>query len=146
MSKDTISHLNGLVADFTVFYQKLRHYHWNVKGERFFELHLKFEEIYTQVGDVIDQIAERIVGLEGTPLHTLAHMLDESVISEDPEVPDGAVMVARIVDDIVKLNNKLKEAIAAAEAINDRTTFNLLDGIHDGLEGHLWMLKAWQGK
>ena len=139
-----IDKLNGLVADFTVFYQKLRHYHWNVKGEQFFQLHVKFEEIYTEVGDQIDEIAERIVGLGGTPLHTLAHMLDSASLSEDASVPAGAQMVARTVTDLEALSGSLLAAIDAAEAAGDRTTVNLLDGIHDGLQAHLWMLKAWQ--
>ncbi|MBN1311345.1 MAG: DNA starvation/stationary phase protection protein [Anaerolineae bacterium] len=140
-----IEKLNGLVADFTVFYQKLRHYHWNVKGKEFFKLHEKFEEIYTEVGDQIDEIAERIVGLEGTPLHTLGHMLENTALNEDPDLPGGAEMVARTVADIESLSARLQDAIQAAEEADDRPTVNLLDGIHDGLQAHLWMLKAWQG-
>lgn len=140
-----VEQLNELVADFTVFYQKLRHYHWNIKGEQFFQLHLKFEEIYTQVGDQIDEIAERIVGLDGAPLHTLAHMLEHSSIEEDPGMPSGGEMVSRIVTDLASISGKLQVALQAAETAGDRTTVNLLDGIHDALQAHLWMLKAWQG-
>ena len=139
-----IEKLNGLVADFTVFYQKLRHYHWNVKGAQFFQLHAKFEEIYTEVGDQIDEIAERIVGLNGTPLHTLADMLKHASVKEDASLPSGADMVARTIADIEHLGTNLQAALEAAEAANDNTTFNLLDGIHDAPQGHLWMLKAWQ--
>lgn len=137
--------LNELVADFTVFYQKLRHYHWNVKGDKFFQLHLKFEEIYTEVGDQIDEIAERIIGLDGVPLHTLAHMLEATNIQEDPGMPAAAEMVSNLVADIETLSGSIVKAIAAAEDANDRTTVNLLDGINDALNAHLWMLKAWQG-
>ncbi len=144
MSNETIAKLNSLVADFTVFYQKLRHYHWNVKGEQFFTLHIKFEEMYTGVGDTIDALAERIVGLGGTPLHTLGHMLDETSLHEDPEVPAAAQMVARTAADLETITNNVRAALAVAEAAGDRTTVNLLDGINDGLEAHLWMLKAWQ--
>lgn len=145
MSDKTINQLNSLVADFTIFYQKIRHFHWNVKGEEFFRLHEKFEEIYTEVGDIIDELAERIVGLEGVPLHTLAHMLEETSLSEEASLPNGAAMVAQTVGDLQSLSESLLKAIAAAEAADDRTTVNLLDGINDGLQGHLWMLKAWQG-
>jgi len=144
MSKEVISNLNNLIADFTVSYQKLRHYHWNVKGSQFFKLHEKFEEVYTEVGDVIDELAERVVGLGGTPFHTLAHMLEATSIKEDAELPAAGVMVTRTVDDIKALSNHLQAAIEAAEKADDRTTVNLLDGIHDGLEAHLWMLEAWQ--
>jgi starvation-inducible DNA-binding protein len=144
MSKQIVEKLNLLIADFTIFYQKLRHYHWNVKGEQFFMLHEKFEEMYTEVGDVIDELAERVVGLEGTPLHTLAHMLEATTLKEDEELPAPKKMVERTVSDIHALNKHLLDTIEAAEAAEDRTTVNLLDDIHDGLEGHLWMLAAWQ--
>jgi len=144
MSKETIKTLNQLVADMTVFYQKLRHYHWNVKGPEFFRLHEKFEIIYTEVGDVIDELAERIVGLDGVPLHTLSSMLEATTLKEDSENPDSDVMVTRTVKDIEVLVKELQTGIEEAEDAVDRTTANLLDGIKDGLEAHLWMLKAWQ--
>jgi starvation-inducible DNA-binding protein len=146
MSNKMVEELNLLIADFTVFYQKLRHYHWNVKGNQFFMLHEKFEEIYTETGDVIDELAERVVGLEGTPLHTLAHMLETTSLKEDEELPAPAKMVDRTVTDIHALNKHLFKAIEASEAVDDRTTVNLLDEIHDGLEAHLWMLAAWQAE
>ncbi|MGD8633807.1 MAG: DNA starvation/stationary phase protection protein [Anaerolineales bacterium] len=146
MSKHLIEKLNLLIADFTIFYQKMRHYHWNVKGEQFFMLHEKFEEIYTEIGDVIDELAERVVGLEGTPLHTLAHMLEATTLKEDEELPAPANIVERIVTDIHTLNKHLLEAIEIAEDAEDRTSVNLLDEIRDGLEAHLWMLVAWQAK
>ena len=144
MSKKMINTLNNLVADMTVLYQKLRHYHWNVKGPQFFMLHEKFELMYTEVGDVIDELAERIVGLDGVPLHTLAAMLEASSLKEDSENPNSDLMVKRTVEDIETVVAKLQAGIEEAEGVDDRTTTNLLDGIRDGLEGHLWMLKSWQ--
>jgi starvation-inducible DNA-binding protein len=146
MSKELINQLNTLIADFTVFYQKLRHYHWNVKGQNFFKLHEKFEEMYTEVGDFIDELAERVVGLEGVPLHTLGSMLEATSLEEDSELPSPSTMVTRTVGDMEAIGKSLKASIETAEGEDDRTTTNLLDEIHDGLEGHLWMLKAWQAK
>ncbi|MFO8035679.1 MAG: DNA starvation/stationary phase protection protein [Anaerolineales bacterium] len=146
MSKELNQHLNVLIADFTVFYQKLRHYHWNVKGPQFFKLHEKFEEIYTEVGDVIDELAERVVGLDGVPLHTLADMLDATSLEEDPDMPAPGVMVDRSIADMETLTESLQDIIEKAEDAEDRTTTNLLDDIKDGLEAHLWMLKAWEEK
>lgn len=144
MSKEINNTLNQMVADMTVFYQKLRHYHWNVKGPEFFRLHEKFELIYTEVGDVIDELAERIVGLDGVPLHTLSDMLKATTLKEDSENPEADVMVKRTIKDIEALVKELQAGIEEAEDAVDRTTANLLDEIKDGLEAHLWMLKAWQ--
>lgn len=135
--------LDNLIADLTVFYQKVRHYHWNVKGPRFFELHVKFEEIYTEVGLAIDSVAERVVALDGVPIHTLAHMLEATSLSEDPEMPAADDMVRNLLDDLEVLSGEIVAMIADAEEANDRPTFNLLDGIHDGFEAHMWMLKSW---
>lgn len=146
MSKKLNKQLNVLIADFTVFYQKLRHYHWNVKGPQFFKLHEKFEEIYTEVGVVIDELAERVVGLDGVPLHTLAHMLEETNLQEDADLPAPGVMVTRAIQDIETLTDSLQDVIEEAEGVEDRTTTNLLDEVKDGLEAHLWMLKAWEAK
>jgi starvation-inducible DNA-binding protein len=140
---DTVQNLNSLIADFTVLYQKLRHYHWNVTGSRFFQLHEKFEEMYTGVGGTIDELAERVVGLEGTPLHTLAHVLETASLSEDASTPADAEMVGRTIADFETLSEQMLGMIASAEKEDDRTTVNLLDEIRDGLAGHLWMLKAW---
>jgi starvation-inducible DNA-binding protein len=53
--------LNELLSNFQVYYQSLRGLHWNIKGKSFFELHLKFEELYTDAQEKIDMIAERIL-------------------------------------------------------------------------------------
>ena len=143
MSTSVPASLNVLLADTTVFYQKLRHYHWNVQGQKFFELHVKFEELYDKWVLFIDEIAERIIALDTVPLHTLESMLKHATLKEDEEIPEGREMVNRIIADLGSLRGSIDEVIGAAEESGDRTTANMLDGIRDGLEGDLWMLKAW---
>jgi starvation-inducible DNA-binding protein len=144
MSDKMVKELNGLVADFTVFYQKMRHYHWNVKGKYFFQLHALFEGVYDEVNEVIDELAERVVALGGTPLYTLSMIMGEASLPEDSEIPDGVTMVGRTAADLETLIKSLNAAIEVAEAEGDRTTVNLLDEMRDGLAGRLWMIKAWQ--
>ena len=146
MSKKIAGQLNVLLADSTVFYQKLRHYHWNVQGPKFFELHAKFEEIYEKWAPFIDQIAERIIALDTVPLHTLKDMLAKATLKEDPELRDGREMVERTIADLNKLRESMNKIIEAAEKVGDRTTANLLEGLGDAVEGDLWMLKAWLKK
>jgi starvation-inducible DNA-binding protein len=146
MSKAIAGQLNTLLADSTVFYQKLRHYHWNVQGPKFFELHAKFEEIYEKWAPFIDQIAERIIALDTVPLHTLKSMLENATLKEDPKIPDGTQMVNKTIADLNALRASMNAIIAAAEKKGDRTTANLLEGLGDAIEGDLWMLKAWLKK
>lgn len=143
MSAGVAGSLNTLLADGTVFYQKLRHYHWNVTGRGFFDLHVKFEEVYNRWAMFIDQIAERVVALDTTPLHTLASILQASTLEEDPTIPEGPDMVRRAIGDLESLRREVDSIIGGAEAAGDRTTANILDGIRDGIEADRWMLVQW---
>ncbi len=143
-NQQVVDGLNGLLADSTVFYQKLRHYHWNVDGRHFFELHAKFEEIYDSWAGTIDEIAERILMVGGVPLHTLKTLLEAAGLEEDETIPAAGAMVERVVADLRLLHVKAGEVIEAAESAEDRGTANLLDGVRDGLEKEIWMLQAWQ--
>jgi len=143
MSAPVAASLNTLLADTTVFYQKLRHYHWNVQGHKFFELHVKFEELYNKWVVFIDEIAERVIALDTVPLHTLSAMLEHARIEEDGEIPEAREMVNRIIRDLIALRASIDGTIGEAEGVGDRTTVNMLDAIRDGLEADLWMLKTW---
>jgi starvation-inducible DNA-binding protein len=138
-----IEGLNQLLADATVFYQKLRHYHWTVSGRHFYELHVKFEALYTLWADAVDQIAERILMLDGIPLHTLASMLHEARLVEDETVPAAQEMVAAIHADLLRMHTEAGEVIGLAEEAGDRGTANVLDALRDTMEKDMWMLEAW---
>jgi starvation-inducible DNA-binding protein len=84
-----VTGLNDLLADATVFYQKVRHYHWNVTGPHFFTLHEEFEALYTFWNDAIDEIAEQVRSRGDRPVHTLADVLDLASLEEDPSTPAG---------------------------------------------------------
>lgn len=143
-NEKVIDGLNGLLADATVFYQKLRHYHWNVDGRHFFELHEKFEELYTGWAVSIDEIAERILMIEGVPLHTLKSMLGVAQLKEDEDIPTATAMVDAIMADIEELHGRAGGVIETAEEVEDRGTANLLDDLRDGMEKNLWMLRSWK--
>lgn len=62
-AKELSTELNSLLANYQIFYMNTRGYHWNIKGEKFFELHVKFEEIYNDLLLKVDEIAERVLTL-----------------------------------------------------------------------------------
>jgi starvation-inducible DNA-binding protein len=136
--------LNGLLADATVFYQKLRHYHWNVEGRHFFELHAKFEELYLRWADSIDVVAERILMVGGVPLHTLKSMLAAASLEEDESTPAAPQMVDAILADLQALLAASTPLVEAAEEAGDRGTANMLDDLRDAMEKDVWMLRTWK--
>lgn len=140
-----IDALNQLLADHAVYYQKLRNYHWNVKGPAFFQLHQKFEEMYLLAQEHVDSIAERILALGGHPHSTMQAYLEASRITEDPRTPDAHEMVHGLRADIEALSGSSREVRALAEERGDDTTINLLDEIADVQAQDAWMLRAWLG-
>ncbi|MEZ4950624.1 MAG: ferritin-like domain-containing protein [Saprospiraceae bacterium] len=90
--------LNILLANYSIFYQNTRGYHWNIKGEKFFELHLKFEELYNDLLLKIDEVAERILTLGHTPEHSYSQYANLSTIKESEKVSDGLIAVEQILD------------------------------------------------
>jgi len=140
---DVTTGLNQLLASATVFYQKVRHYHWNVTGPHFFGLHDRFEELYTVWNDVIDEIAERVRSRGDRPVHTLADMLDLTSLDEDPSVPPADDMVRTVVADLSALEEEVEALVDRAEAADDAGTAALLEDLRDHIEEDRWMLRAW---
>src|SRR4051812_37510110 len=90
--------MNELLANFQLFYINTRGYHWNIAGSKFFELHAKFEELYTDALVKIDEVAERILTLGNTPVHSYSAYLTTSTIKEAINVSEGKVAVQGVLD------------------------------------------------
>lgn len=140
---DVTAGLNNLLADATVFYQKVRHYHWNVTGPQFFTLHDKFEELYTFWSDAIDQIAEQVRGRGDRPVHTLADVLDLASLEEDPSTPPADEMVEVVIDDLEALGDRVQRLADQAENAGAPSTATVLEDLGEQIEDDRWMLRAW---
>ena len=146
MNTSLIIDLNQLLSDFHLYYQNTRGAHWNIKGPRFFELHAKFEELYTEALTNIDEIAERILTIGGRPDHTLETYLEKSNIQSIKDESKDENLVKMIVDNLEKLiaqENKVKEL--AVEA-GDNETEDMMIGLVNTQEKTLWMFNSWLGK
>lgn len=138
--------LDKQVANFSVLYMKLHNYHWYVKGENFFTLHIKFEELYTEAALHLDVIAERMLSLRTTPTATLQEHLAAASIKEAKNEETAEQMVKQLVSDFTRICSELTEGIELAEEQKDQPTADLLIGIRSSLEKHSWMLDAYLGK
>jgi starvation-inducible DNA-binding protein len=143
--ENLIKSLNDILCDEAVYYQKLRNYHWNVKGPAFFQLHMKFEEMYTATALHVDGIAERVLALGGTPRSTLSSFLEHAQVKEDAQIPDANRMVGNLCDDIGTILGRIGPLKHQADELDDDSTVNLLDDIQDFHEENEWMLKAFLG-
>ncbi len=142
-AKELNTKLNQLLADYQLFYQNLRGFHWNIKGREFFELHLKFEELYDDAVIKIDEIAERILTLEGEPLHTFTDYIDKSEIKASKGVSDGKVGLAIVVENFSVLILKEREILSLAGEAEDEGTVSLMSDYITETEKTLWMLNSY---
>lgn len=135
--------LNHLLADYQVLYMNVRGYHWNLKGHNFYEFHAKFEEIFTALLDKIDDIAERILTLEVTPVHGYSTYLELSEIPEQLNVTEGIVAVNEILDAYKILLIKQRKLLAIASELGDEGTVSLLSDYISQQEKETWMMNAY---
>ncbi len=145
-SKHTVKELNILLADYHVYYQKLRNFHWNISGENFFDLHVKFEELYDDAKLKIDEIAERILTLRFAPMSNLTEYLEASSIEESKSNMSDRDMVNIILEDHGKILKQLSAVVKKADDAGDEGTIDLIGAYIRELEKTSWMLDAWRKK
>ena len=138
--------LNDLLANYTVFYQNVRGYHWNVRGEKFFELHVKFEELYNNLFLKIDEVAERILTLGHTPNHKASDYLKLSAIKETQEVNDGFKAVSNILSAFQTLLKKQRVLLQLSGEIDDAGTNSMMSDYIREQEKLVWMYSAFLNK
>lgn len=135
--------LNELLANFQVYYQNLRGLHWNIKGKSFFELHVKFEELYTDSQEKIDLIAERILTLEGTPLHTFKDYMELAKVPVGKNISNDTESVNLIVTSLTKLIEIERVLLIQSGDAEDEGTNAMMSDFVSEQEKTVWMLKAW---
>lgn len=141
-SRELADLLNDLLANYSVFYQNVRGYHWNIKGEKFFELHLKFQELYNDLLVKIDDIAERILTLGHTPRHKYSDYLAVSKVAESAEVADGVRAVENILLAFQVLLLKQRRLLDLSGEIGDEGTNALMSDYVREQEKSVWMYSA----
>jgi starvation-inducible DNA-binding protein len=134
--------LNELLANYSIFYQNCRGYHWNIKGEKFFELHLKFEELYNDILLKIDEIAERILTLGNSPEHNYSEYKKLSTIKESNHISNGTDAVEDILTSFKTVITLQREIMLKAQHLGDEGTNALMSDYIRSQEKLVWMYSA----
>lgn len=145
-TNNTVEQLNILLADYHLYYQKLRNFHWNIEGTNFFDLHEKFEEMYDDAKLKVDEIAERILTLRHTPASNLTDYLEMSNLKESPNNLDDMKMVDTLLNDHGKIIGQMRKVANVAGEANDEGTIDLIGAYIRELEKTSWMLDVWTKK
>lgn len=142
-SQNLAEKLNVLLANYSIFYQNVRGYHWNIKGEKFFELHLKFEELYNDLFVKIDEVAERVLTLGFAPNHNFSDYSKVSTVKESSEVSDGTLAVKNILDSFKTIITLQRELLDLSEDADDEGTNALMSDYIRAQEKLVWMYSAY---
>lgn len=145
-SEKLASLLNDLLANYSVLYQNTRGFHWNIKGHKFFELHVKFEELYTNLATKIDEIAERILTLGEVPAHKYSDYLAKSAIEESLEVFDGFKAMDQILSSFKIILTKQRAILDLSGESNDEGTNALMSDYIREQEKLVWMYASYLQK
>ncbi|OFZ67459.1 MAG: DNA starvation/stationary phase protection protein [Bacteroidetes bacterium RIFCSPHIGHO2_02_FULL_44_7] len=135
--------LNTLLSSYQVHYQNLRALHWNIKGSGFFELHLKYEELYTRALIIIDELAERILSIGASPNHRFDQYLENSSIAENPLISGGKAGMNYILSAQKILLAQERVLLVSSSSMNDEGTNALMSDLIREKEKTNWMFAAW---
>ena len=138
-----INELNKLLSNYQVYYQNLRGIHWNIRGKRFFELHVKFEELYNDSQLKVDAIAERILTIGGKPLHTFEDYIQHNTLRIGKNISQDEKAVQLIVDSLSDLLKIEREILNKTDDIGDEGTNSMMSDFITEQEKTIWMMNAW---
>lgn len=134
--------LNHLLANHVVEYHKLQSFHWYVKGRDFFQAHAKLEELYDAVNETIDELAELILQIGGTPFSSLKEFLAEASIEErESEFVSSHDVYDAVIADFQSLLDETTSVKRAAEAAENYLVSASLDSLIAAYSKSLWMLR-----
>ncbi len=142
-SKVLAEKLNELLADYSIFYQNTRGYHWNITGDKFFELHDKFQEMYEDLFVKIDEVAERIKTLGHTPDHRFSVYQELAKVKESSEVADGVKDVTDTLESLKIIITLQREILDLSADANDEGTNALMSDYISQQEKLVWMYTAY---
>ncbi len=145
-AKDLADKLNDLLANYQIFYMNARGYHYNIRGEKFFELHLKFEELYSDLILKADEIAERVLTLGVTPIHAYSGYIKVSQIKEKQNITNPKEAIGEILDSFSVLLAKQRVLLNLSEDANDEGTNAQMSDYIREQEKLVWMYSAYLGK
>lgn len=143
---NVVAALEQLLADFQVHYTNLCGFHWNIKGHGFFVLHSKFEELYDDAAEKVDEIAERILILGGVPSNKFSEYLKVAKVDEISGVTSSNEAVEQILATYRLLIEEERGILSLASEVGDEVTVAMMSDYLKEQEKLVWMLVAFSTK
>jgi len=135
--------LKAILSDEVVLQAKTRNFHWNVTGMHFSQLHTFFESQYDQLGDYIDDTAERIRQLGLATPGNLSDFLSLTRLKEATGTLSDKEMLSQLLNDHETIINQLRVDIDATTGAGDAGNSDFLTALLEVHEKMAWMLRSY---
>lgn len=147
INEETLRNLHRLLSSWTVFYQKVHTYHWDLVGNNFNELHKFFEQLYKESVENADSVAERIRQVGERTALTLTRAVGDSAVSDDNSAATAQAMVADLITALAQLSSLQLEVYQLSdEDASDIVTPDLMVQLSRWTEFNSWFLSSWTGQ
>jgi starvation-inducible DNA-binding protein len=134
--------MKKVLADTFALYLKAHNYHWNVEGINFPQYHDFFGNLYEELHDAIDPIAEQIRSLDTYAPGSMTRFLELTDIQCELSIPPGVEMATRLYYDNDKVLDVLNVAFKLAEEFDKQGLADFIAGRIDVHNKHAWMLRS----
>ena len=134
-------YLNKQIANFALMYFKLHRFHWFIEGPNFFELHEKFQELYEEKTEMLDEFAERLLAIGGKPASTMKEYLSLTTLSEEGSEISTKETMNTLIQNYTTISSELREGIILSEEEGDHVTADMLIKTKETIDKNVWMFK-----
>lgn len=135
--------LNRLLANTFTLYLKTKNFHWHVRGPRFRDLHLLFDEQAAEIFALTDLVAERVRKNAASTLTSIGAIAAQATIADQDDATLSAErMIAELAEDNRTLIADLRAVKEAAGAAGDNATEGMVDDWTDQAQQRVWFLTA----
>ncbi len=134
--------MKKILADTFALYLKAHNYHWNVEGSNFPQYHEFFGNLYEELHDAVDPIAEHIRSLDAYAPGSFTRFMELTDIEDEVAVPAGVEMARRLMTDNERVLATLNIAFKLADQLDKQGLADFLAGRIDAHNKHGWMLRS----
>lgn len=145
----TIDQLNQLIADLMQLQTNVQQLHWYMRGHNFFRLHPLMDDYKDQLGEALDEIAERLIALGGSPYATTHEFIEHTGLPDEKLAFGQYTLVElmqRLVTQYKYLADQYQRAIEITDKEHDYPTQDMINGFKEQADKNIWMLSAYLGK
>lgn len=140
---EVVSLLNQTLAASLDLKTQVKQAHWNVKGLNFYQLHLLFDEMATELEGFVDLVAERVTALGAAPLGTARVAAAQSILPEYPfDIVDGIEHITALAERYAAYGAHIRQGIDKTDDLGDADTADLYTEISREIDKRLWFLEA----